>query len=337
MRILYLSCHSILEHDEVKLFNELGHEVFAFGSYKNPKSPDDPKRPPIKANVNEYLLNLALQSSQEHLHEKLIEWADVIMIMHRSDWVISNWEKIKHKRVVLRTIGQNTADIESILSVPKTQGLQIVRYSPAERNMGGYAGEDAVIRFYKDPNEFRGYTGEIPSVLTIGQSMKERNIFCGYEIFNQVTEGLHRDLYGTPSHNPDMTVMDDPLWRGELSYLGLKVAYRRHRVYFYTGTYPASYTLNFIEAMMTGIPVVAIGKQLADLKIFHDTDTYEVESIIKNGINGYVSNNITDLREYLELLLNNPEQAQRVGEAGRETAIELFGKEKIKEEWRKFL
>jgi len=47
MKILYLSCHSVLEFDEVKLFHELGHEVFSPGSYVEPLNPGDPMRPGI--------------------------------------------------------------------------------------------------------------------------------------------------------------------------------------------------------------------------------------------------------------------------------------------------
>lgn len=335
MRILYLSCHSILEADEYKLFTEMGHEVFSIGSYINPTTPHDPKRPPVDAPVNEYLLNVALQSSQENLHEKMIEWADVIIIMHRPDWVLSNWDKIKHKKVVLRTIGQNNPDRENELTIPKMEGLKIVRYSPQERTISGYAGENALIRFYKDPEEFNGYTGEIPGVLTVNQSMKERNMFCGYEIFKQATEGFDRYLYGTQSKNPDLTPMDDELWKGQLSFEDLKKAYRQHRVYFYTGTYPASYTLNFIEAMMTGIPIVAIGKELADLKLWN-MDTYEVDKIIENGVNGYVANDITTLSGNIRELIDNPDLASKIGEAGRQTAIKLFGKSSVKKQWEEF-
>lgn len=337
MRILYLSCHSILEADEVKLFLELGHEVFSMGSYINPQAPHDPKRPPIDAPVNEYLLNVALQSSQENLHEKMIDWADVIIFMHRPDWVLSNWERIKHKKVIFRSIGQSAPHHETALTIPKMQGLKIVRYSPEERGIANYAGEDAVIRFYKDPEEFQGYTGKIKSILTVAQSMKERNQSCGYEIFHEVTEGFERSLYGTQSKNPDLTPMNDPLWKGQLSFEDLKRAYREHRVYFYTGTYPASYTLNFIEAFMTGIPVVAIGKGLADIKTIPGIDTYEVHKFIENGVNGYVSDSIEDLKEYVGFLLNNPQRAKEIGNKGREKAIELFGKETIKKQWEDFL
>ena len=33
MKILYLSCHSILEYDEVKLLTGMGHYVFSPGAY----------------------------------------------------------------------------------------------------------------------------------------------------------------------------------------------------------------------------------------------------------------------------------------------------------------
>ena len=336
MKILYLSCHSILEYDEVKLFTEMGHEVFSLGSYVNPATPHDPKRPAVKVKPNEYLLNVDIQSSKENLHPKLIEWADVIIIMHKPEWVIYNWEKIKHKRVILRTIGQNEPSNEASLAVPRSQGLQIVRYSPAEEQIAGYVGGDRVIRFYKDPEEFNGYNGHIPAVLSVGQSMKERAVFCNYDAFFRASEGFHRNLYGTQSKNEDLTPMDDPLWRGQLSFEELKNAYKNHRVYFYTGTYPASYVLNFIEAWMTGIPVVAIGRELANLKIFN-MDAYEVDKLIENGVNGYVSDDIEQLKGYLREMIDNPEKAREIGARGREKAIQLFGKENIRKQWEEFL
>lgn len=335
MRILYLSCHSILEFDEVKLFTELGHEVFSLGSYINPTTPHDPKRPPISAPADEYLLNVALQSSKENLHEKLIEWADIIYIMHKPEWVLNNWEKIKHKTVVWRTIGQSTPTIEAQMLLPYLSGMKIVRYSKGEDKIKDFAGSTKLIRFYKDPDEFKGYTGEIPAILNITQSMKERNRFCLYDVFDEATKGFERNLYGTPSRNPDHSLMEDPIWKGELDYEGLKQAYRANRAYFYTGTYPASYVLNFVESFMTGIPVIAVGRTFANLGIF-DMDAYEVDEIIENGVDGYIGNSIEELRSYVELLLNNPETAKKIGEAGRKKAIELFGKETIKKQWEEF-
>jgi hypothetical protein len=331
MRILYLSCHSILEYDEVKLLTELGHEVFSFGSYVNPKNPHDMKRPGIPdGKYNDHLLAVVAQCSQENLHPELIEWAECIIVMHRADWIINNWEKMRGKRVIWRTIGQSVPTTEAMLMNQRNEGLQIVRYSPMEAQMNNYIGASKIIRFYKDPDEFGSWYGSSGGVMTVAQSMKKRGPFCGFDIFNEVTKDLPRYLFG-----PDNS--DSTIDGGQLSYDELKIAYRMHGVYFYTGTYPASYTLNFIEAMMTGIPVVAIGRNLANIGVYPGVDTYEVDNIIRNDINGFVSDDKIELRKYVKMLLSNPKEAERIGKAGRETAISLFSKDIIKAQWKEFL
>jgi len=329
MKILYLSCHSILEHDEVSLLNELKHEVFSLGSYINPNAPHDPKRPPINSPYNDQLGNVALQSSKENLHQELIDWADIIIIMSRPDWIINNWDKFTGKRIVWRTIGQSTPDIESQLQLLRQNGLQIVRMSLAEEGIQNYIGKDALIRFYKDPEEYKDWNGDTEKVISVAQSMKARGAFCGFNNFDEATKGLPRALYGPGNE-------DSGIEGGILTYNELKKVYQDNRVFFYTGTYPSPYTLGLMEAMMTGIPIVAIGKDLWDIKLWN-MDIYEVDKIIQSGVNGYVSNDINELRGYVELLLKDKALAKKIGDAGRETAIELFGKSKIKEEWRKFL
>lgn len=315
----------------------MGHDVYSVnGSYSNPSAPQDNKRPKIWMTEFPHLNGVALQASKENLHPELIEWCDAVLVMHKPEWVLNNWSKIKHKKVIWRSIGQSTPAVESQLLVARLEGLKIVRYSPSEKMIKGYIGEDAMIRFYKDENEFNNWNGDKEAVLNVTQSMKQRGRWCGYDIFRETTEGLPRSLYGTQSHNPDGSPMDDPLWRGELSYDDLKANYRNYRVYLYTGTYPASYTLNFIEALMTGIPVVAIGSQLANINEIDGAFQYEVPTIL-NGFNGYVADSIPELRAKVEKLLKDKEIAKFVGDSGRKTAIKLFGKETIKEEWRKFL
>jgi hypothetical protein len=330
MKMLYLSCHSILEFDEVRLFKKLGIDVFSMGSYINPNTPHDPKRPALSGKPNEHLLAVALQCSKENLHPELIEWADVILIMHKPEWVTLNWFLAKNKRVIWRSIGQSVPSVESSLAVFRSQGMEIVRYSPEEKNIRGYVGENAVIRFYKDKDEFCKWNGVVPKVITVCQEMRNRGLYCGYELFMRATEGYPRVIYGPNNENTGVG-------GGTLSYTGLKQAYKNHRVYFYTGTYPASYTLNFMEAMMTGIPIVAIGDQLADINVIPGAQTYEVHKIIKNGVNGFCSNSINELRGAIGMLMENEDLARRIGEAGRNTAIELFGESVISKQWKEYL
>ena len=340
LNILYLPCHATLEFDEIKLFTEMGHKVFSLqGSYTNPANPADPKRPAIPTNIDpatyQQLMYVTAQCSKDNIHEELIRWADVIFVSHRDDWILNNWKNMKHKQVVWRTIGQSVPQTENRLALCRTEGLKIVRYSPMEKEISGYIGEDAMIRFYKDENEFCGWTGEEPSVITVCQSMKQRDDACGYSIFQKGTKGLNAKLYGTQSLNADMTPMDDPLWNGQLSYEDLKKAYRENAVYFCTGTYPSSYTLNFLEAFMTGIPVVAIGEALSD-RPHYNIHAYEVSKIIVNGVNGYCSDDVKELHEWTEMLLKDKVKAKEIGDAGRKTAIELFGKQTISNQWKVF-
>lgn len=307
----------------------MGHNVFSLGAYQNPSAPQDNKRPALTGFYNDHLQAVAIQCSKDNLHPELVEWADVIIFMHRPDWILNNWPKIKHKKVIWRSIGQSTNDVESMLLLPKLEGLKLVRYSPEEKNIPAFAGEDAMIRFYKDPDEFKDWIGTKGAVLTVAQSMKARGNYCNFNVFLEATQNFPRFLFGPGNE-------DTGIDGGLLSFGDLKQAYRDYRVYFYTGTYPASYTLNFMEAMMTGIPIVAIGPRLADIGVFN-MQTYEVHKIIENGVNGFCSDNIAELRGNTDYLLAHPDEGKRIGDAGRATAIKLFGKQTIKDQWDTFL
>lgn len=329
-KILYLPCHSTLEYDQYKMWLELGHEVFSMGSYVNPHSPHDNKRPPImEGKYYDHLVTVAGLCSKDNINQDLIDWADVIIIDHIDAWVSNNWERIKHKNVVLRTIGQNVSTTEFRLQPFVDEGLKIVRYSPKEDAIQLYVGADAMIRFYKDPEEYKDWNGDTNKVVTIGQSMQKRGEFCRYDIFDKATEDLPRAVFGAGND-------DIPEWGGQLDHEDMKKVLRDYRVFFSTGTQPASYTLTLMEAMMTGIPVVALGKELGNSMFKNEQDTYEVDGIIVNEVSGFISDNINDLRVYVQRLLDDKELARSIGEAGRKRAMELFGKEKIKEDWKKF-
>jgi len=341
MRILYLSCHSILEYDEVRLLHELGHEVFSPGAYVEPANPGDHTlRPSIEGlvyteEVKEKWHALAAlhpgKDSKDFLTKEFVDYFDTVIVMHIPRWITKNWESIKHKRVIWRTIGQSISGIEKQLQSYVRQGLQIVRYSPMERNIPGYIGEDALIRFYKDPEEYKDWTGTNKRIISFSQDMKTRDRACNFTFFEQTTRPFSRALFG-----PRSELAGD--WgQGKVPFEQLQEELRTNRVYFYTGTHPASYTLNFIEAWMTGIPIVAIGSQHGNANYFPGHDLYEIPSLIQHGVNGFVSDNIAELRAGIKALLGDPYQAQRISDQGRTSAIKVFGKQAIKEQWKKFL
>ena len=331
MRLLYLSCHAILEYDELKMFGELGIDYFSLGSYVDPQNPVDPIRPGLPKPVDRYLRETA--PPKDDMPYSFLNNFDVIMIMDGApayDWISRNWDRMRSKRVILRTIGQSTARHEEQLRRFRNEGLQVVRYSPMEINIPGNIGCDAMIRFAKDPAEYGPWNGTDEQVITFAQNMIIRGEHCHFEVFDEATRGFRRKLYGPNNENAG------ELSGGMLTYEDLKQKMRDNRVYFSTGTQPASYTLNFIEALMTGIPVVAAGPRWGN-SLNIAGNLYEVHKIIQNGVNGFCSDDMNELRTAVDTFMKNQEYARAIGEMGRKTAIELFGIVNVKEQWKQFL
>lgn len=349
-RILYLSCHEILEYDELKLFSELGYECYSLGAYTQPGGEEHRKRPPLKLPYNPHFIELALQYDRRKLPAEILDGIDIIIVMHEPSYIgftnsvhdwspdfeDGNWPMFrdfikKGGRVIWRSIGQSIPHVERILKPWRTQGLEIVRYSPSEQTIADNAGSDAMIRFYKDPEDYSGWTGERNEVINFTQSLQERARFTGYRTFQKVMSGLPAKVYGPG--NEDL----GDLSGGLLKYSDMLQTMRQSRAYLYHGTYPASYTLSFIEAMMTGTPIVAVGPQLGNGDMFPEQRTYEIPSIIQQGVSGFVSDDIHELKRHVQDLMRYSTMATGISAFGRARAIELFGKAKIKAEWKEFL
>lgn len=330
MRILYISVHEVLEYDELKIFTELGYECFSHGAYCRPHIGSS-LRPPIpEMTYDPHFADLVDRSpDKNNLDPNLIEDKDIIIIMHTPSIVVNNWEKIKHKRVIWRSIGQSVASVEQALLPFRKQGLEIVRYSPREKMIPGYIGEDTVIRFYKDPIEYNGWHGNKNQIMALNQSMKARSIDCNYDLFHEACKGLPVKLFGRGNEG----VLEST---GAVTYEQLKQELKENRVFFYTGTQVTSYTLGFIEAFMTGIPIVSIGEAHGNHQ-FYKQKTFEIQDMIENGKEGFVSDDLTKLKLYLRELLDNHDLAKHISENARKKAIHLFGKDHIKRQWEKYL
>lgn len=331
-RIVLLLAHSIEEHDMLKLLSGLGYEVFSIGGYIDPARPHDPKRPALdipfysklKAAVDDLGTDDNLDAAKRHIPDAILEWADTIICHHyEHTWIVPQWERLRDHRVIWRTVGQSAEGNEAMMAPLYREGLQIVRYSPKERNIPNYAGEDALIRFYKDPAEWYGWTGTEPVVINITQHLRQRDPYTNWGFWEAATKGLNRMPLG-----PGSEAIGGP---GELTYAEMQGWLRRARCYLYTGTQPASYTLGLIEAMMTGIPVVSIGPSW--MKVFpYGPDLFEGHEIA-----GTWHDDPAVVRDLLIGLLTHSGVAKAESERLRARAIELFGIDTIREQWRSFL
>lgn len=317
MKILYLACHEGLQYDEVKLFRELGHEVEVIAKYGSVNKYSIEQRPDLTAkNLTGAGPNSILLEAED------VEKFDMIYVTHYFEWVLDNWTKIRHKKVIMRYWQSEHHNLPAI-QFCRSEGLVLVKYSDHTQYSPPFYHNDCVIRAYKDPDEFKDWNGQSPFVMTACHDMSSRPQHCYLSTYLSATEGYPRKLFGR--HN-EVLAIDG----GMVTYDELKNEYKSNRAYMYTGTHSAPYTLNFIEAMMTGIPVVAIGSGIAN---FSGKISTEVPKFIENGVDGFVSDNVEQLRGCLKALLDDLDLAKEIGRNGREKAIKLFGKETIKQQW----
>lgn len=325
-RILLLLAHSIAEHDDLRMLHEAGHEVFSIGAYTNPSEPSDDKRPALPQVPYYPDLAAAVDGDQmwhkAHLPDAVLEWAEVIIAHHFVyDWIGGQWGRIRGKRVIWRTCGQISPQLEEFMEYLRPEGLQIVRYSPKERFNGPYfAGQDALIRFGKEPSEWDGWTGTEPVIGNVTQDMIGRGDACGLDSWLAATKGL-------PARPAGPMSQELPGGVGALGYEPMRDYLRSIRTYFYTGTVPAPYTLGLIEAMMTGVPVVSIGAEVWGLP-----DLFEGAEIT-----GLSANTAERAQTLLRAFLNDPHLAKAEGQKQRARAIDLFGMDTVREQWREFL
>lgn len=163
-----------------------------------------------------------------------------------------------------------------------------------------------------DVNEYGGYTGELSSILRVGNLLQERDLMMGYTASQLITDGF-----------PCVTLGLNPVLQGvklSNSFDDLLNHYRQCRCYINTtvDNYEDGYNLAMLEAMAIGMPVVSTSNRT---------------SPIRNGDNGFISGDIQRLRVYVEELLKNPKMAKDLGERGRRTVIKEFNIQTFLDNW----
>jgi len=172
----------------------------------------------------------------------------------------------------------------------------------------GIPGE--VIYHSIDTDIFKPASGESKAqVLTVAHDFINRDYALNFKGWDRITQGLNRVVVGdTEGLSQPAESVDD-----------LVKAYQQSLVYINPSTLSPVPT-SMLEAMACGCAIVS-------------TETCEIPNIIKHGENGFMSNDETELRGYVEKLLADPELAIHLGNNARETIKEKFSEERFINEW----
>jgi len=146
-------------------------------------------------------------------------------------------------------------------------------------------------------------------ILTVANDFVNRDYCLNYKGWKRVTDGLKTKLVG------DTKGLSKPAE----STQELISEYNKCAVYFNSSTLSPIPT-SLLEAMSCGCAVVS-------------TATCMIPEIIENGVNGFISNDETELRSKLAYLLYNKDAAKAMGEKARQTIELKFPEQTFIKKW----
>ena len=262
--------------------------------------------------------NVILVSEKEAIAQ-LDEGAIDLVIAHNIKDLVNIYEYSLPKIIVFHNklsteikLGNNKVNREDYLNKinPLLVNVKKVFISENKRHDWGMTGD--VILPGLDVNDYGGYRGDHPSVLRVGNLIKERDLMMGFTTSEAILSGIPSKTLGL---NPN--ILGARLSSG---FDDLLEQYRSLRVYLHTTSndYEDGYNLSLLEAMAVGMPVISISNKT---------------SPITNGINGYISNDIQYLRTCAVSLLEDQNLANSLGQKARETVREKFSQIKFLKLW----
>lgn len=166
----------------------------------------------------------------------------------------------------------------------------------------GWEGEYHIVGPSIDTDLFtpEWYIPTEPCILSVVNQWKSRDTLCGFSLWRQVTKDLPVFVLG---ENPGLS-------RPARDTDELIAVYRQSRIFLNTSLVSTCpYTL--LEAMSVGKAVVS-------------TATSMIPQIIKDGVNGFCSNDAAILRKRCQQLLEDEELCRRLGGEARKTMEEKF-------------
>jgi hypothetical protein len=155
------------------------------------------------------------------------------------------------------------------------------------------------------------YTGELRRGIVVVNHLAQRGRRLGADVFETVRRELPLDLVGMDAQRSGGV--------GEIANDELAGCMARYRFFFNPIRY-TSLGLAVVEAMMVGLPVVAVA-------------TTEMATVIQNGVSGFVHTDVEELIGVMRRLLERPEEARELGEGAQRAARERFGIERFAAEW----
>ncbi|MES2201957.1 MAG: glycosyltransferase [candidate division FCPU426 bacterium] len=161
-----------------------------------------------------------------------------------------------------------------------------------------------------DPAKWIGWTGSESTVLTVKNAFQARDP-RRFGLYRGIAEGFQARLLGVGGDREC----------GEAELLG---EYQRARLFLNVEIAGSPFDTACVEAMMTGMPMIS-------------TDMESSGEFIRNGIEGFISNNPAYLKKKIREVLADDSLARHLGANARKMAELRFGKAQFNRQWNDLL
>lgn len=196
----------------------------------------------------------------------------------------------------------------------KMSGDVDVFISEHSRTAWGWKSDEAIVVNHGiDTETFRPYDNVVKKrhILSVVRNWIQRGVCCGYDLYREIIKDL-----------PAFPVGDTPgLSRAAKDVNELVEFYNEAQIFVNTSQI-SPIPMSLLEAQSCGCACVS-------------TATCAIPEAIQNGYNGYMSNDPKELRYYLEMLLDNPEECRRIGQNARQTILEKYSLASFVDNWKK--
>lgn len=176
-----------------------------------------------------------------------------------------------------------------------------------------------------DPAEFpcRPAPGlRAPRILTLpGEATAERPGYRGADLLAAVAARLTAPLERLQVAEPNLLLAGNAYADARFSHY--VAALHGYDIYF-NPTLRSPMPRSRGEAMLCGLATV-------------NADSHDVDRFIENGMNGFHAASAEELADQIGFLLADPARAWRIGQAGRETAIQRFHIDRYLDDWRRLI
>jgi glycosyltransferase involved in cell wall biosynthesis len=213
--------------------------------------------------------------------------------------------------------------VESFKEIPVNLTSFISNYS---RDAWGYSSENSKVVEHGVDTEFWGelyypktMLYQNPLVLSVVNEFPSRDWCCGFELWKEVASDPAISCQVVGKCTGEHAGFSKPAESTEQ----LREFYQTAAVFLNTSIHSPVPTV-MMEAMACGCPVVTTG-------------TCMIPEIIEHGVNGIIAKDAADMKFWCRELLEKPDLARKIGEAGRKTIQQKYNLQRFVDNWNDLL